>query len=86
VTDAAASAGVSSDTLHVQDEHPYRAIIDTANRKGCDLIVMASRGRRGIAAVVLGSEMLKVLTHSSIPVLVHRGPRRELFPPYFAAS
>ena len=51
---------------------PYRAIIDIAEAKRCDLIVMASHGRRGIAAIVLGSETVKVLTHSKIPVLVHR--------------
>jgi nucleotide-binding universal stress UspA family protein len=58
--------------MHVEHEHPYQAIIDTAETKGCDLIVMASHGRRGIAALVLGSETVKVLTHSKIPVLVHR--------------
>ena len=59
-------------TISVEDEHPYRAIIDTAKSKGCDLIVMASHGRHGISAIVLGSETVKVLTHSKIPVLVHR--------------
>jgi nucleotide-binding universal stress UspA family protein len=53
-------------------EQPYQAIIETAAEKNCDLIVMASHGRRGIAAVVLGSETVKVLTHSTIPVLVFR--------------
>ena len=72
VSAAAASAGVSCETLHVEHEHPYQAIIDTAASKGCDLIVMASHGRRGVAAVVLGSETVKVLTHSKIPVLVYR--------------
>jgi nucleotide-binding universal stress UspA family protein len=68
----AAKAGVTCDTLHVEHEQPFRAIIDAAKTKGCDLIVMASHGRRGIAAMVLGSETLKVLTHSTIPVLVYR--------------
>jgi nucleotide-binding universal stress UspA family protein len=72
VSAAAGSAGVSCETLHVEHEHPYQAIIDTAASKGCDLIVMASHGRRGVAAVVLGSETVKVLTHSKIPVLVYR--------------
>ena len=72
VSAAADSAGVSCETLHVEHEHPYQAIIDTAASKGCDLIVMASHGRRGVAAVVLGSETVKVLTHSKIPVLVYR--------------
>lgn len=68
----ASNAGVSCDTVHIESEHPYQAIIDTAAQKGCDLIVMASHGRRGISAVVLGSETVKVLTHSAIPVLVVR--------------
>ncbi len=51
---------------------PTSAIIDAANKNGCDLIAMASHGRRGISAVVLGSETIKVLTHSNIPVLVYR--------------
>jgi len=50
----------------------YQAIIDAASARGCDLIVMASHGRRGVSAVVLGSETVKVLTHSKIPVLVYR--------------
>ena len=53
-------------------EQPYQAVIDTAKAKGCDLIVMASHGRHGISAIVLGSETVKVLTHSKVPVLVHR--------------
>ena len=69
---AAAAAGVSCEAMHVGNEDPYRAIIDTAKLKGCDLIVMASHGRRGISAVVLGSETVKVLTHSATPVLVVR--------------
>jgi nucleotide-binding universal stress UspA family protein len=72
---AAAGAGVSCDTVHVEHEHPFQAIIDAAKTKGCDLIVMASHGRRGISAVVLGSETVKVLTHGTIPVLVYRGSR-----------
>jgi nucleotide-binding universal stress UspA family protein len=68
----AAGAGVSCETVHVEHEHPYQAIIDTANQRGCDLIAMASHGRRGVSAIVLGSETFKVLTHSTIPVLVYR--------------
>jgi nucleotide-binding universal stress UspA family protein len=85
VKDAAAAAGVGCDVVHAQHEHPYQAIIDTAINRGCDLIVMASHGRRGISAIVVGSETVKVLTHSIIPVLVCRGPHAKL-PPYFAAS
>ena len=70
--DAAEAAGVAFDTVQLEDEHPYHAIIDTAGSKGCDLIVMASHGRHGISALVLGSETVKVLTHCKIPVLVHR--------------
>jgi nucleotide-binding universal stress UspA family protein len=72
VADVAKAIGVPCETVQVEHEHPYQAIIDTAKSKGCDLIVMASHGRRGIAALVLGSETVKVLTHSKIPVLVHR--------------
>lgn len=68
----AKAAGVACDTVQIEHEHPYQAIIDTAKSKGCDLVVMASHGRRGVSALVLGSETVKVLTHSKIPVLVHR--------------
>ncbi len=68
----AQAAGVACGTVHVEHEHPYLAIIETAESKPCDLIVMASHGRHGIAAIVLGSETVKVLTHSKIPVLVYR--------------
>ena len=70
----AATAGVECGLLHVEHEHPYKAIIDTAQKRGCDVIQMASHGRRGISAVLLGSETLKVLTHSTIPVIVCRRP------------
>ena len=66
------SAGVNSDTDTVVNEVPYEAVIDAAERHGCDLIFMASHGRRGIAGLLLGSETQKVLTHTSIPVLVYR--------------
>jgi nucleotide-binding universal stress UspA family protein len=66
------AAGVACETIQVEHEHPYQAIIDAADSKGCDLIVMASHGRHGISAIVLGSETVKVLTHCKIPVLVHR--------------
>jgi nucleotide-binding universal stress UspA family protein len=70
---AASAAGITCDAVHVESPHPYQGIIDTATKNGCDLIVMASHGRRGITAVVLGSETVKVLTHSAIPVLVVHG-------------
>jgi len=81
--DAAVAANVTCDVLQVEHDHPYRAIIDTAQDRGCDVIVMASHGRRGVAALVLGSETVKVLTHSLIPVVVFRGQRPSAF---FAAS
>jgi nucleotide-binding universal stress UspA family protein len=67
---AAKQAGVPCVTLHVKDVQPYEAIIATATERGCDLIVMASHGRSGLSAVVLGSVTNKVLTHTKIPVLV----------------
>ncbi len=69
---AAQSAGVACATIHAEHEHPYQAIIEAAAAKGCDLIVMASHGRHGGAAMLIGSETAKVLTHCGIPVLVHR--------------
>ena len=72
VAAAAKSAGIDCETLHIEHEHVYQAIIDAAVARKCDLIVMASHGRRGVSAVVLGSETVKVLTHSKIPVLVYR--------------
>jgi len=72
VSAAAKSTGVICETLHVEHAQVYQAIIDAASARKCDLIVMASHGRRGVSAVVLGSETVKVLTHSKIPVLVYR--------------
>ena len=68
----AREAGVPCETLRATHEDPYQAIIDTARERHCDLIAMASHGRRGMAAVVLGSQTQKVLAHSRIPVLVYR--------------
>lgn len=70
---AAQEADVPVTTYQVQHAHPWEAIIRTAKERGCDLILMASHGRRGIAGILLGSETKKVLTHTSIPVLVWRG-------------
>src|ERR1700761_7844674 len=69
---AANAASVPCETVTEVHDQPYRAIIDVAQAVGCDLIVMASHGRRGISALLLGSETAKVLTHSTIPVLVYR--------------
>jgi nucleotide-binding universal stress UspA family protein len=68
--DAAKAAGVACEKVIVENDFPYKGIVDTAASRNCDLIVMASHGRRGISAVILGSETVKVLTHSKIPVLV----------------
>jgi nucleotide-binding universal stress UspA family protein len=68
----ARAAGVDCQTSYAVNDHPYEAIIKTAEDKDCDLIVMASHGRRGVQGLVIGSETLKVLTHGKIPVLVYR--------------
>jgi nucleotide-binding universal stress UspA family protein len=68
----AKSAGLSVETVHLSNDHPWEAIVQTAKDKNCDLIVMASHGRRGASAMLLGSETQKVLTHSTVPVLVVR--------------
>jgi nucleotide-binding universal stress UspA family protein len=72
VTEAAKASGVECATVHMPDRFPAEGIVDCAKDKGCDLIVMASHGRRGISKLLLGSETTRVLTHSSVPVLVCR--------------
>jgi nucleotide-binding universal stress UspA family protein len=67
-----AEAGVACATTSATSDVPYEAIIEAAEKAGCDLIFMASHGRRGISGFLLGSETNKVLTHSRIPVLVYR--------------
>jgi len=69
---AARGVGVPCETLCEIGDHPYETIIKVAEKRGCDLIMMASHGRRGLKGLLLGSETQKVLTHSRIPVLVHR--------------
>jgi len=68
--DAAQAVGVTCQGHTVEALHPWEAILDHAKAQGCDLIVMASHGRRGLSALLLGSETQKVLTHSPVPVLV----------------
>ena len=68
----AQEAGVPCETVCDTSDHPYDAILKTANSRKCDLIVMTSHGRKGLAAMLLGSETRKVLTHGRIPVLVVR--------------
>jgi nucleotide-binding universal stress UspA family protein len=72
IATAAAAAGVPCETVMESDEQPHRAIIEVAERKGCDAILMASHGRRGLSGFLLGSETQKVLVHSRLPVIVFR--------------
>jgi nucleotide-binding universal stress UspA family protein len=72
IEDAAKAARVPCETFCGISDHPYEAIISVAEKNGCDLIMMASHGRSGVKALLLGSETQKVLTHSRIPVLVFR--------------
>jgi nucleotide-binding universal stress UspA family protein len=72
ITKLAKDQGVSAEGHWEFTNHPYEGIIKTAKARGCDLIFMASHGRSGVTALVLGSETNKVLTHCQIPVLVCR--------------
>ena len=64
--------GVGSKSIHVENRTPAEAILEVAASEACDLIVMASHGRSGVSAMLLGSETMKVLTHTRRPVLVVR--------------
>jgi len=68
----AKTAGVACELVHVPDQHPAEGIIATAEKNGCDLIVMASHGRRALGRLLLGSQVNEVLAHSKIPVLIVR--------------
>ena len=70
--DAAGAAGIRCQGHTVEALHPWEAILDHAATQGCDVIVMASHGRRGVAALLLGSETQRVLLHAKLPVLVVR--------------
>ena len=72
IKDAAGGASVECDVVATTSNHPYEEIIKAAEERGCDLVVMASHGRRGVRGLLLGSETQKVLTHSKVPVLVFR--------------
>ena len=72
VVETCKAAGLPCEAHTVEAQHPWEAIIDHAKRQECDLVVMASHGRRGVAALLLGSETQKVLTHSQIAVLIVR--------------
>lgn len=72
VTETAKKIGIACTTVYAKDKHPAESILETARERGCDLIVMASHGRRGISRLLLGSQTMKVVTLSSVPVLVCR--------------
>lgn len=73
VKTSAAAANVPCDTVVATNPHPYDAIVNTANERGCDLIVMTARYRKGLAKLIMGDEATRVLHRASIPVLVFRG-------------
>jgi nucleotide-binding universal stress UspA family protein len=70
VVAAARASGMECQAFTVEATHPWEAIVDHAKTQGCDLIVMASHGRRGVSALLLGSETTRVLVHCDVPVLV----------------
>ena len=72
ISNVAKESGVTCDCISERVDHPYEAIVRAAEKRGCDLIMMASHGRRGVQALLIGSETNKVLTHTKIPVLVFR--------------
>jgi nucleotide-binding universal stress UspA family protein len=72
IKDKAEAGGVACDTMHALDNSPWEAILIAAKKAKCDAIVMASHGRKGVSALLLGSETQKVLTHSKVPVIVVR--------------
>ena len=72
LVDACKAAGLACECVVSEDPHPWKALLDAAETRDCDLVVMASHGRRGMQAVLLGSETQKLLTHSRLTVLVVR--------------
>lgn len=72
ISERMTKAGVQGTSVVVSSDLPYQQIIEVARKRKCDLVVMASHGRRGLTGLLLGSETVKVLTHSKIPVLVVR--------------
>lgn len=72
IREAAKAADVPCSTVCETSDHPYEAILRVCEAANCDLILMTSHGRKGLAAVLLGSETRKVLTHAKVPVLVVR--------------
>jgi nucleotide-binding universal stress UspA family protein len=72
IAQKAKAAGVPCETLSMPHASPHQAIIQAATERGCDLIVMASHGRKGVTGELVGSETARVITHCRIPVLVYR--------------
>jgi nucleotide-binding universal stress UspA family protein len=72
VNETAGRIGVACETVHVKDQFAAEGIVDEAKSRNCDLIVMGSHGRRGLARFVLGSQATRVLTHSTTPMLICR--------------
>ena len=72
LVDACKAAGLACECVVSENPHPWKALLEAAEAKACDLVVMATHGRRGVQAVLLGSETQKLLTHSHLPVLVVR--------------
>lgn len=72
IKDHLAKEGLTGEAVVVASDLPYQQIIEVARKRKCDLVVMASHGRRGLTGLLLGSETVKVLTHSKVPVLVVR--------------
>jgi len=68
----ATAQGVTAARVHIKDQHPADGIIAAAKSTGCDLIVMASHGRRGVSRLLLGSQAYEVLTHCTVPALIVR--------------
>jgi nucleotide-binding universal stress UspA family protein len=71
-TKLAQEIGIGCETVHVKDQFPSEGIIGTATARGCDLIVMATHGRRGFSRLVVGSEANRVVIQSTVPVLIYR--------------
>jgi len=72
VSDAAARVGVACETVHIKDQFAAEGIVEEAKTRNCDLIVMGSHGRRGLVKFILGSQATRVLTHSTVPMLICR--------------
>lgn len=88
VKTSARAANVPCDTVVTANVHPYDAIVNTANERGCDLIVMTARYRKGLAKLIMGDEATRVLHRASIPMLIFRGimsadhpDRKKVVPP-----